>query len=394
MTVLVLLPRDGLFLKDGREWASAAAGRAHSLGWPAPSTLLGALCTATGRMQETAGKSVLTPSQWKALHGQMQLAATLPVRRMVGGAGGWAASDRVWPVPADAMFLPDPNRLGSRIRRLDPMPMPPVVQMLEPDPAIEALWRPQPDESGKPGRSPEWWPEAAFVEWLIARDDVRQWSGPFVGLGLPRHTQVHVGIKPATQTAEDAVLFAHDVVETIDKDRREWGIACRFTAPGKPLTGHVTIGGDRRLAAVENASDALFAAPDAIVQAFRATRPRGLRLIAVTPAAFGGWLPPDFSANGNEFHGTVQGVAGTLVLRAACIGRAAHVSGWDMEKGAPKSTTRLVPPGSVFFLEKAGGGRFTAEEAEQLWLAPLGTRINEGFGRFVPGIWHSKELGQ
>jgi hypothetical protein len=64
-----------------------------------------------------------------------------------------------------------------------------------------------------------------------------------------------------------------------------------------------------------------------------------------------------------------------------------------MAKSQPKRTTRLVPPGAVYYFVKADNGNFTANDAKQLWFAALGDRVAEGFGRFVPGIWHPKESG-
>ena len=76
-----------------------------------------------------------------------------------------------------------------------------------------------------------------------------------------------------------------------------------------------------------------------------------------------------------------------------------HVSGWDMvsdkdKGGAPRATSRLVPPGAVYFFERAepDGAPFTADDAKALWLAALGGRTDDGFGRVVPGIWNPKDI--
>jgi CRISPR-associated protein Cmr3 len=298
MTAVVLLPRDGLFLKDGREWASDASGRAHSLGWPAPSTLLGALCTATGRMQEIASRRPLNPTEWWKLRQAMRLDHTLAVRRPVRlpvqpmpqrsaplQARRWTAADRMWPVPADAAFMRNNAGQWSHIQRLDPVRPDLPTLGADDNPAREHLWRPTLDDQGKPAGHREWWPEATFLRWLTAPDHTFPWSDALETLGLERHTQVHVGITPASQAAEDGRLFAHDVVETIEMPRdrpgHEWGIACRFTAPGKAIAGRVTVGGDRRVAGIEAADDALFAFPDDVTKAFEAHKPHGLRLIAV-----------------------------------------------------------------------------------------------------------------
>jgi CRISPR-associated protein Cmr3 len=76
-----------------------------------------------------------------------------------------------------------------------------------------------------------------------------------------------------------------------------------------------------------------------------------------------------------------------VILRAAFVPRPIHVSGWDMAAGAPKPTSRMVAPGAVYFFERADGEPFGEADARSLWLAALGTRTEEGFGRVAPGVW-------
>ena len=83
MTTMVLLPRDGMFLKDGREWSGADAGRAHSLDWPMPSTILGALRTAYGRMQESNAGRPHRKHDWTTLELETALGRTLVMRRPI-----------------------------------------------------------------------------------------------------------------------------------------------------------------------------------------------------------------------------------------------------------------------------------------------------------------------
>ena len=396
---LVLLPRDGLFLKDGREWGPAGASRAQSLAWPAPSTLLGALRTACGRTTEAAAPKPWEPKEWRDLADASSLGATIalrrPTRRSPGAQPVWSRDHRVWPVPADALFLTAEDGRKT-IQRLDPTPCRvPSVGSDDAD-AREKLWWPYVGETAKPAKPPSWWPEAALVAWLADPQDKRDWVGAFKGLALPRHVQAHVGIEPATQTALDEILFAHEVVETLDESLHEWAIGCRFRArPTDKISVPITLGGDRRLARHEPAQSHAFACPDVLTTAFRGRPPRGIRLMAVTPAAFEqGWCPNGFSMAGDEVHGRLPDINADLILRAAIVPRAAHVSGWDMATGAAKRTTRLVPPGAVYFLAKADPKAvFTDDETGKLWLITLGDRTNEGFGCFVGGLWNPKENG-
>jgi CRISPR-associated protein Cmr3 len=392
MTDLVLSLRDGMFLKDGREWATSEAGRAHSLGWPMPSTLLGALVTARGRVKEAAGQS-LHPEDWQALATATSLGPCIALRRpFARRSAEWEAGQRVWPVPADALFLADEKGEPQRVRRLDPQPPSLATLGRDDDTAREALWRPLVADRAKPATSPPWWAEEAFINWLADPAADRPCTGPWRGLTLPQHVQSHVGIDPKTLAAREEILFAHDVVETIDRGHCEWAIGCRVSSV-EDRVEHATLGGDRRLARVERATADLFAMPSQLTAAFDTNPPKGLRLVAVTPAAFAeGWRPDGFVATGDDTcRGQLPVLETELVLRAAFVPRAAHVSGWDMAQGRPKPTTRLVPPGAVYHFARADGSTFSAEEAKKLWLVALGDRTNHGFGHFVPGVWQPEE---
>jgi CRISPR-associated protein Cmr3 len=146
-----------------------------------------------------------------------------------------------------------------------------------------------------------------------------------------------------------------------------------------------TLGSDSRLSRVESLPTTLFEPPARVIEAFRAASP-GLRLVAASPLCFAkGWLPDGFVKINGEYRGQLAGLG--VILRAAFVPRPIHVSGWDMAKGEPKPTSRMVPPGSVYFFERADGKPFGETEAKSLWLAALGTRTDEGFGRVVPGVW-------
>jgi hypothetical protein len=176
------------------------------------------------------------------------------------------------------------------------------------------------------------------------------------------------------------------------------------------------LGGNGKLAGVENLEMDLFAPPDGFAEAPGSTldtrkrrkglNPRklkkqrkkepqaetgspGLRLIAVTPASFShGWLPDGFRFKDGCFRSQLPGLEGQeIILRAAYMGPPLHMSGWDRAKLRPRAIRRLVPAGSVFFFVKADGTPFTSKEILGLWMCALGSGTDEGLGRFVPGLW-------
>jgi CRISPR-associated protein Cmr3 len=297
----------------------------------------------------------------------------------------WNTTHLVWPAPLDALWLEGRHEVFP----LQPIPSRVPTLGRDEDAARESLWRPALEEAGKPLPSPRWWRQDDFVAWLTGQPVSAQKPFP----ATARRVQTRVGIRPETLTTDDGLLFSHDVLETLEL-RAEWAIGVEVSLPGGlPDTAKVaTLGSDSRLVRIETLPEALFAPPARLLEAFQAGS-RGLRIIAVTPLAFArGWLPDGFEQHDGQYVGRLPGLPHDLVLRAAFVPRPLHVSGWDRAahggKGAPKPTARMVAPGAVYFFERTDGQPFDASHARSLWLAALGARTEEGFGRVVPGIWH------
>lgn len=386
---LALVPRDGIFCKDGRGWYTSASGRGYGLDWPWPSTLLGALRTACGRDQEHRIGSPFDADQWREHAAAVRLGKSLALRRPHDAA--WTSEHRVWPVPADALWLEG----GNEVYRLDPIPREVATLGRDDDDTREALWWPRLELAGKPLPAPRWWSETDFSAWLAgtavpvrARED---------SLAPARRVQVHVKIRNDELTAEEGILFSHDVLETLEA-QAEWAVGVEVQVPEGGTPSVATLGSDSRLAKIEELPSSLFEPPQAVLGAFPGGC-RGLRLVTVTPTCFQrGWLPDGFQVRDAEYRGQLQGVSSEVVLRAAFVPRPVHVSGWDMAanngRGAPKPTSRMVPPGAVYFFECADGQSFQETDARELWLAALGGRREEGFGRVVPGVWNPRRQGR
>ncbi|MEJ5233709.1 MAG: type III-B CRISPR module-associated Cmr3 family protein [Geminicoccaceae bacterium] len=371
---LRLEPRDGFTCRDGRGWSPSGLAGALELPWP--STIRGALRTAFGRQLEAREKRVFGKQDWLRRTEAVRLGRLLLLRAR-RGARDW---ERLWPCPADAVHYDEADRLT----RLEPRP--PELRTLgrDEDPAREALWRPRLDDPRKPASLPRHWPDAAFVRWLCGKDVKRSELEAVPEPG--RRSQSHVGIDPEKLTAKEAILFAEEVVEAFDREGR-FALGLEVELPEAIALERATLGGDRRLVELAELDRALFEPPAELLAAFRAG-PQGLRLVLVTPARFeAGWLPDGFDAKDGDYRGTLPGIEGELVLRAAFVDRPIAVSGWDLAEGRPKRTERMAPAGSVFFVARRDGGTFGEQDARALWLAAIGGRTEEGFGRVVPGIW-------
>jgi len=410
------VPRDGLFCKDGRGWYSSSLGRGYGLAWPMPSTLHGALRTACGRAFEQEQGATLYREAWLSFTAPIALGASLALARPVGGTA-WTQEHRVWPVPADAWF----GEKATAPLRLDPQPP-------EPEPGVftlgrahealeaarEALWRPVLASKAKPARSrPQWWDEAAMTAWLAGPATDAACTGPATDaasigpdekraepLKLVKRLQVRLAIDGETLTGRDGRLFSTEILETLDHAHREWAIACRLEdtsgAAGPPAPAPlapVTLGSERMLADLQPADVSLFGFPESRLGAVFDGGSTGVRLIAVTPLIFDrpdtdqGWLPTGFAEEARGFYGELPGLEGRFQLLAAFMPRPMAVSGWDMVGGHPKRGDRAVPPGAVFFLRRQNGQPLTGAELRTLWLAALGCRTEEGFGRVLPAIW-------
>lgn len=392
---LALVPRDGLFFKDGRGWYTSRSGRGRALDWPWPSSIRGALCTAVGRQQEAKEGTVNTKPDWFNLKEKVLPRRQLALRRELGEA--WTRAHRMWPVPRDVVFLEDKTNGDNNCQVIRLIPKKRLAGILSNDPeADSALWFPEleTEESVKPLSPPRWWDDGDFVKWLAGEDvKAKVKAGKAVGPQMDKQARVHVVIDSDKQTAKKKGLYTTETVETLQRkngeETYEWAVGVEVEAPEVTAPRLATLGSDRRPAFVEELPGKLFESPDNLLEQIAGSK--RLRLILVTPAKFKeGWLPKDFKLEDNVYRGNLPGVEGKVILRSALVGRPHNVSGWDMAESKPKGTDRMVPPGSVYFFEKADGQVFTADEVRGLWLANLGDRTDDGFGLVVPGIWQTQ----
>lgn len=390
---LALMLRDGLFLKDAKGWTTSALGRASTLSWPYPSTIRGALRTAWGLEKEGSGK-LWSPDEWLTNTAPLRLTAMLPLRRCRAG-DSWDITHRMWPAPSDAYIL----KGGDVPHYLAPTEPHKDLGSLGSgdDAALEAIWHVQlpatltkEERKEKPGKPPAWWTEAELVDWLCGVEGIKFAE---TTRDIPARDQVHVTIDATTGTAADSQLYGTRVIEPLDGQGNEWAMGVRVQWP-TPLstTPHklkpMSAGGKRRIVYPETV-DTLWDMPTKLAGAFKAQTPRGLRVILATPAEFkGGWLPDGFVAQGADYRGKLPGLTHELILRAACVPRPVHVSGWDMANNEPKPTRRLVPAGAVYFFERADGATFSPEDAKALWCKQIGQHTEDGQGVIVPGIWN------
>lgn len=415
--IVVLRARDGFTFKDPRGFNVGGGAVATGLGFPLPATTVGAARTAVGRaLGFSTAHSRGQASPWLALrdlpagHGGVEVRGPIAVRRILPSTGEPGPWQPLWPAPRDAFLTAGDNEHQPRVAQL--LPRPPGASEarclgtfragLEAE-ATEHLWRSRAPEREKPLELEPLWSDGLFDRWLSAPTDVEGFDRRSDTVDLESRFDFHVAIDPGTQSATDGNLFGHDTVEMLGRPRRggptwESGIALEVTG-GAPVQTPWRLGGEGRVADVENAPVSLFEPPRWLGHWPPARR---LRLVLVTPGLFatGGWVPDWLTATATphdlaqpvRFEGVLPGTNIAMVLRGALIGRPTIASGWDFHNDCPKPSQRLVPTGSVYFLETRDADReISAEVARSLWLQTLqgsgSQAARDGYGLAVPGLW-------
>lgn len=388
MNEWLIVPRDPLIFRDGKPFTATPGERANSLPFPFPSTLAGAVRTRSGT--DSQGKfdaSRIGELLNKSVRG--------PVLVELDADG--SITQRYFPAPADALLVEADDKTRVQRHALAPIEMPqgaltdlPNLKLVGHDPHIK----------DKPYyKAPQFWKWDAMEAWLVRASD----DGPFdpQSLGmeeLPRDYRTHVSIESSIQTAREGALFQTSGMEFTRvelndekrmKDAHSLAIALETDAELNP--GVDFLGGERRAVQWQSASKVFPEAvcPESIVS--KIDKHKKCRLILATPAYFAkGYLPEYLESN-----------FGARVV-AAALPRYQTISGWDYAKpkgGEPKPTRRVVPAGSVYFLNLENVKDKDIEAfVKNVWLQPIsdeneGKRFQrDGFGLAMLGAWESAEV--
>jgi len=239
-----------------------------------------------------------------------------------------------------------------------------------------------------------WWDAEAVTRWLLSADG-SAFNAPAPCAGMEREERVHVAIADGQGTGEEGLLYT---VQFLSFERYRWGrkpsaecwalLARVHTEETVPWQGVGLLGGEKRLAAVEPASEEeWFRCPADLKSALSSAR--RVRLMLATPGIFdGGWKPRWVKDGLEGSPPTAPGL--TLRLVSAAVRRREAVSGWDLQASPPqpKATRLLAPAGSVYFFEVLNGDPSVL--AESAWLQPVSDEpqdARDGYGLALWGIW-------
>jgi len=409
-SIRILSCRDGFSIKDPRGFNVAGGAIGRGVGFPLPPTTAGASRTAIGDSSGWIGAPQI--ANWEALPKDVAVEGPLAVaRNRSSGSNSW---EPLFPAPRDLLVLPpsdDDIALDTlRLLWLEPRPPSSAVRSTwsgsRDDAATEALDWPRVAEKVKPLTPPAWWGRDAALEWLLTPTEfVKKTKMPKAGWVAEGRFDMRLAIDRVTRTARTGYLYGLETEETLRQDGagfRELGIWLRVArGPHPEPAAHWRFGGEARWAsALVLESDPFVFPRDAFAKVLDRQVTRRCRLLLMTPGVFRargedrdkhrpGWLPDLFEVAKDElvFRGQLAGI--DLTLRAALVGRAGALSGWDFKLGGPKASRLYVPPGAIFYVE--AGRDLTVDDFAALWLAtlqvPRSQEARDGFGLVVPGLW-------
>ena len=304
--------------------------------------------------------------------------ATFVLGRSAQGQSEARRAEPCLPLPADVIVTaPDTERLADAnatylipaelpLKASSELPKAPVLQAATPSKPTSGLWL---TEKG--------WRAYLAGETLTGEHLLRSsslWQSDLrLGIALDEK-----------RTAANGMLYTAEAVALCE------GIGFLVSVAGAdgllPDSGLLRLGGDGRSAAIHRVEAEL---PQADWD--RIERERRFRMILTTPGIFGdGWrLPgctPDDWWQGNS------DMRARLI--AATVSRAGVVSGWDLAKRRPKTAQRVVPTGSVYWLEGLEGEteELRKVDAEGLWACIKENEIDagrraEGFNNVQIAAW-------
>jgi CRISPR-associated protein Cmr3 len=388
---LFLEPVDVLFLRTNKSFGDPGS-YGESMVPPWPSVVAGAIRSRIladsgidlrGFAQDQESHPELgTPSQ----PGSFRLVALqLAMRRADGSI------EPLYPVPADlaversqdghlCAFYSRPVRLMDGLRSSYLLPLHPVLAQAERSKPVGGLWL---TASG--------WRKYLAGEALDTADFV---SGATLWDKDPR---IGIGLSPITRSVEEGRLFTAEAVafrQSIHgRNGPAAGLLTAVSGATPPSRGLVRLGGDGRAAVIHAVQS--FSAPEpdwaAIAKSSRC------RLVLATPGIFeGGWRPNGVTRNKDEFRFDLHGVRGVLV--AAAVARAEVVSGWDLAREQPKPARRVVPAGSVYWLDNLETDEQSLRNLLErgLWPEPCTDppRRAEGFNQIWIAPWTGDQQGE
>ena len=361
----IVEPKSPLVFGDGRSIGNIGGVRSLELPWP--STLAGMVRTLAGSTPDTRFDT-----------DQIDRVLNISVR------GPWLYSQTTqkayFPTPIDMVWNQDANGQESyTCTRLVSSKIDDVCPEAIFDEGMNSALHivvPQKElPEGKNIHGPMFWSKEQMNQWLCSPKSM-VFSRKEAGLWTLLHDQrTHVAIDGTTKTATDGSLFSTDGVVFSSSSKEEFSIA--FSAQDDSLTQWQDkpcfLGGERRLAHLRAINHEITPSAE-LVQAL--IEAKSWRVILITPALFSEGAQPKEIWNQQ--------------VQTCVVGRPVALSGWDYVLSAPKPSRRMVPAGSVYWINVANR---SADQKKKLlfdsWMTSCSTQEQDqkdGFGISLLGV--------
>lgn len=379
--VWLVEPHATMISRDGRPFGAEPGAQANSMAFPVPSVTAGAVRSLVGRDPKT-GIFVDTQddAQKKKINRLLEIEVQGPLLVELDESG--QKVDWLVPAPADVLL----TETGQNTGRREPL-FPITVEGATVD-MPDSLWavgRVMYKAEKPSGNAPSFWYWNQMEAWLKQPTPGEVDLQELGHNGLKLSERTHVALQAGTRTAQTGMLFGTRELEFTaagdylsNPKRFALALATTATLP----EGYAPVGGERRLAAWRKSNFALPACPSEVANAI--VRDKACRLVLLTPADFKRGYLPDWSG-GQE----------VTVKAAAIVQRPLTISGWDLQAKKPKPSRRLVPAGSVYFLQFTENMDQAAIRAwiQDTWMHTVSDdpqACRDGFGLAVLGTWDGK----
>ena len=374
MTTHLLRTQDGWAFRDGRPNQGSNGSRSLPIGHP--STFAGAARTLHGSNAEGVWVGDADEMMKMPVHGPIL---------MREAAASW---EPLFPSPCDAIWNEVDDAMRSKsILALAPLDVSPdIVTSLKEGLCLVGLTTKQANEAkGKPPKdAPAWWSWPDMEKWLkgqtpLAETVVNQ------GFKTPAADLRHgVGIGDAWVAKEGALFRVERRIfrqgESLGS-QRELALSVRVESDLSNRTGR--LGGKGQMTRWE-IGQKWPDCPAAVLDGVITREMTVVRVILATGAIFKNGALPSRLLEEEQ-----TGVKVKLI--AAKVDRPQTISGWDYKTNKPKSTRRLAPAGSVYWLELSGSAEARKSWVASHWLQPVSDARQDcldGFGLALIGLLH------
>lgn len=389
----IIEPRDSLIVRDGKPFGVNIT-HATSLDFPFPSTTTGGVRTRVGLNQ--AGIFDYPKNKLKELKDievRGSLLAELDDNSQINRF--------LMPSPADCLLLQknEAQKIDKKsdFIRLFPMRVPNAESNLK---NLLLVGTNQTNLKGKPYSELKYWNWKKLENWLWRGSDYSDIQLSDFGIeSLKKDSRTHVAINESLASKSDendeGGLFSTSGLEfnygngKINSDPRDKNYVRKMAlvvfvdatnSQKLENKGNLApLGGERRLVTwrKDAKQHSILICPDKIKEQILAEK--HCRLMLLTPAFFTDGIP---KSNAN------------YEVKAIACNRYQTVSGWDFEIDRPKPTRRLIPAGSVLFLDLQQN-KDIGTWIDKTWFSCIGDddqAIKDGFGLSILGTWNGKPL--